>query len=736
MVKWQEYIEAEYIEKLRDRIVLEKKKNKIRYFNISVSFDTETTSFYTTTKNKSKVEKVKRACMYIWAMNIDGISVYGRTWEEFRNFLFTIKQKLGLNHFLRMIIYVHNLAFDFQFMIGQVKINSVFARKKRHPIKALVEDCFEFKCSYILSGLSLANVAKNLKTPIRKMVGDLDYSKIRHSKTPLSEKEMNYVDYDVKIVYLFIKEEMEKNNNDISQIPLTKTGYVRKYCREYIRSHTNWNSYRQMIKREGATDPDLFILLNKSFAGGYTHANYMYIDQTLNNVDCIDFASSYPAVMVCEKYPRGKFFKTSITNKEQFYKLVDRYACVFEIKLKNIQSKSVHHVWSKNKCVVISPDSIIDNGRIDSANEIMTYMTDIDFKIFDMYYTFEIEQIGLFYWAKYDYLPKPIIECVLKYYGDKTTLKGVADMIAEYFVAKGMVNGIYGMMVTNPLNDEIIFDEEEWTKSTPNMETSLLNTYQNNPNTFLSYQWGVWITAHARYNLLSQLYLIGEDAVYCDTDSIKMLHYNKHLETIKEYNNNVIEKMKKVCEYYSLDFGLTQPEKDGVKYPLGVWSFDGHYEQFKTLGAKRYCYSTYKDNKWDFHITVSGIPNVTEEEYEDENGEIKKRRMIYCPTAYIASHGDFDFFSDDMEIPATYSRRIVHSYGDDEYTCNLKDYLGNECVVSEKHYVHLEKSKYRMGLSEEFSRFLYSEEDSELFKCRFKRRELAITPFQVYTVLV
>lgn len=737
MINWHQYISEGYLEKLKNKIILEKKKSKIRYYNVPMSFDTETTSFYvTTTNDKGKVEKVKRACMYIWAMCIDGVSFYGRTWDEFRQCIFSIKKILGLNQYLRCIFYVHNLAFDFQFMIGQVPITKVFARKKRHPIKALVADSIEFKCSYILSGLSLANVAKNLKTPIRKMVGDLDYSKIRHNQTPLDEKEMKYLDYDVRIVYLFIKEEIEKNNKDISQIPLTKTGYVRKYCRDYIKAHTNWVSYRQMITREGATNPDLFILLNKAFAGGYTHANFIYIDQVLNNVDCVDFASSYPAVMVCEKYPRGKFFEMKIESKKDFLQMVDRYACVFEIKLANIKSKTVHHIWSKNKCVSYSGDIVVDNGRIDSAKEICTYMTDIDFKIFSLYYEFDIVQVGQFFWAKYDYLPKPLIECVLKYYGDKTLLKGVDDMIAEYFVAKGMVNGIYGMMVTNPLNDDIIFEDEMWEKNTPDMETSLRNTYVNNPNTFLSYQWGVWITAHARYNLLTQLYEIGEDAVYCDTDSIKMIHYNKHLETIENYNNEVIEKMKKVCEYYDLDFGLTQPEKDGKKYPLGIWNFDGHYEQFKTLGAKRYCYSTFENGVWDFHITASGIPNVTVEEYEDENGEIKKRKMKHCPTAYIANHGDFYFFTDDMEIPASDSRRLVHTYGDEEYSCLLRDYLGNISTVSEKHYVHLEKSKYKMGLSEEFASYLYEEEDTELFKCRFKRDELAITPFQCYTVLV
>ena len=51
------------------------KPNRPVYYNASVSFDIETTSFYEGTE--------KRACMYAWAFCAEGVTLTGRTWDEF-----------------------------------------------------------------------------------------------------------------------------------------------------------------------------------------------------------------------------------------------------------------------------------------------------------------------------------------------------------------------------------------------------------------------------------------------------------------------------------------------------------------------------------------------------------------------------------------------------------------------------------------------------------------------------
>lgn len=697
---------------------------KIRYYNYPFSFDIETSSFY--------YDEMKRACMYIWMFSINGEVVYGRTWGEFEYFLEELKIRLKLDYYNRIIVYVHNLSYEFQFMISHVKFSEVFARKKRHPIKALVNECFEFKCSYFLSGLSLEKTAENITiTKIEKQVGFLDYTKLRHSKTILSEKELKYCEYDCLVLHYFILEEMGKNNNDITQIPLTKTGYVRRYCRNYIKSHTNYKRYRMKILEEAPIEEELFVLLNKAFQGGYTHANYRKLFSILQNVHSIDFTSSYPAQMVAHKYPRGKFTKADILSKEQFFSMINKYACVFEIRLTNVESISSHHILSASKCAYGTSEKYkakIDNGRLVRSDEIYTFMTDVDFKNFEKFYTYDEIGINNFYFTTYDYLPKEIIECVLKFYADKTTLKDVPDKIAEYFVSKGMVNGIYGMMVTNPLNDEILFEEEEWGKSRPPIEAALYNSYKS-INQFLCYQWGVWITAWARYELFKGIKAIGEDVIYSDTDSIKFVNLQQHEDFIINHNKEIIDNLTRTLLHFDLDLDLLSPKDiKGEEHTLGIWTYEGMYDKFKTLGAKRYM--TLKNGNYE--ITVSGLFKKRLKA-KDENGNYIKDEngnQIYekTPTEYILSHGDFDFFTNEMEIPKDYSRRLTHTYSKEPgfKIVNLQDYQGNLCTVSEYHYIHLEASTFSMKLGDDFIKFLLGSDNPEALFLRERRPELQI----------
>ena len=684
---------------------------KIRYLNYIFSFDIETSSFYENDE--------KRACMYIWMFSINDMVVYGRTWTEFSWFIEELSSVLELSYNKRIVVYVHNLAYEFQFLINHVEWSEVFARKKRHPIKALANECIEFKCSYFLSGLSLENVAKNLTSvKIEKLVGDLDYRKMRHSGTPLTPEEMKYCEHDCLVLYYFIKEEMAKNNNDITKIPLTKTGYVRRYCRNYIKENTNYKKYRERILKEAPISPELFTILNKAFAGGYTHANCEYIFKKTPNVHSIDFTSSYPAQMIAHKYPRGKFIKCKITNKAEFYNLINSKACVFEILLKNVKAKTSHHIWSSSKCAYGTNEkfhALIDNGRIAKSDEIYTYMTDVDFKIFSEFYEFD-EDFGIdkFYYTEYGYLPKEIIQCVLKFYGDKTTLKGVSDMEAEYLISKGMVNGIYGMMVTNPLNDEIIYEDELWDKSKPDMAIALHKAYKS-INQFLCYQWGVWITAWARYELLKGVLAINDDVIYCDTDSIKFVNLQKHDKYISDYNKYITNLLRKTLIYYNIPIDSISPKDiKGIPHTLGVWTYEGKYDNFKTLGAKRYM--TEKDGK--IKITISGLTNRT---------DIPKEDTSKNPTNYIIANGGFDFFTDHMEIPETHSCRLTHTYIDEKpYSIVAKDYLGNPGKISEYRYIHMEKAKYSLGM-ESFLDYLCDIDNDDAVALRAKRAELQIT---------
>lgn len=216
------------LQSISDQLCIVSTNKKERYYNIPCSFDIETTSFFRT--NGNEPEKV--SIMYVWAFGICDKVIMGRTWDELVTMLNTISELLNLSRDLRLICYVHNLAFDFSFFHPWLEFTKVFAISSRKPVYALTTLGIEFRCSYLLSGKSLEKLGSDLrKYKVQKMVGDLDYNLVRHQKTALSKKEMGYISNDVRVVMAYIRETIEREGDNIANIPLTKTGYVRRYCR-------------------------------------------------------------------------------------------------------------------------------------------------------------------------------------------------------------------------------------------------------------------------------------------------------------------------------------------------------------------------------------------------------------------------------------------------------------------------------------------------------------------------
>ncbi len=193
------------------------------FYNIPAGFDIETSSFYYLNQ--------KTAIMYEWTLGINNLITYGRTWEQFKTLLYAISVVLRTQQNRRLVIYVHNLPYEFQFIRKHFSWTKIFFLDNRKPVYAITDTGIEFRCSLKLSGKSLAATAKDLtKYKTEKMVGDLDYSLIRHPETPLTDKELGYCFNDVKVLLNYIQEKIEQDGN-IVKIPLTNTGYVRRYVK-------------------------------------------------------------------------------------------------------------------------------------------------------------------------------------------------------------------------------------------------------------------------------------------------------------------------------------------------------------------------------------------------------------------------------------------------------------------------------------------------------------------------
>lgn len=660
-------------------------KQKVQYLNLACGFDIETSSFYVNDK--------KQCLMYIWQFGIDGKCCIGRTWDEFFETLETVKNHFDLSYNRRLVIYVHNLPYEFQWIRHYFEWDSVFAREERKVMKAVTTDGFEFRCSYVYTALSLEKACEQLtKFSVTKKVGQLDYTKVRTPLTPLTKEQMEYCLFDVLGVMAIVQEAIEQYG-DITKIPLTNTGKVRRYCQEKCLADTvEGRKYHRFIHSLNISGVEEYDLLKRAFTGGFTHANYRRVGKTYRKVKSYDFTSSYPTVMVAEQFPMSSGRRRTDLTVEEIRS--GKFFSIFNARFKNIREKEniPDHYISAGKCFNLRKP-FIDNGRIISAEELVITLTDIDLEIIDKCYDYDGIEIGLAFTYAKGYLPKDFVDCILSFYEKKTTLKDVEGEESFYMLFKGMLNSTYGMTVTDIVSDTITYGND-W-GSEPADSEEQIEKYNSGRKRFLFYPWGVYVTAFARKNLWSGILECGQDYIYADTDSIKILNAEAHQDYINKYNEEIISKLETACKFHNLDTKRISPKTvKGKLKPLGVWDDDGDYDGFKTLGAKRYLV----EKHGDFVCTIAGV----------------NKKMT---SAYIGEHDDpWGFFTDEMTVDEDHSGRLISTYIDKPFEGTVADYKGVCYNYKEMSGIHLEKSDYNLKMSKEYLALvlgMYISEDGE-----------------------
>ena len=680
---------------------IRKTNKKIEYLNFASEVDIESSSFIDVDGNKT-------AIMYCFTIGINGHSYFGRTYDELMEMFQLFTDTFELNKNRRLIVYVHNLAYEFQFFYKRFTWLKIFSTDKRTPLTALSTGGIEFRCSLLLSGYSLAKVGEHLqKYKVDKKVGDLDYDLIRHSETPMDEKEIGYVLNDGLVVMAYIQEQIESHQNDITKIPLTKTGEVRTYCRNQClyngggshkgrKSITAYNKYKGYMNATRIKSVKEYQQLKHAFCGGFTHANGLIVGKCVNNVTSFDFTSSYPYVMVSEKFPMlsGRLYK--IKSKEDFYQKLNNYCCLMDITFYDLESLIPYeHYISQSHCYGLRGFRL-DNGRIVDAEELTITITEQDYFIIERCYLWKRCIVKNFRIYPRNYLPTPFVKSVLELYKKKTELKGIKGKESEYLHSKELVNSCYGMCVTDICRQEIPFDIENnsWNvEPQPIDYEKEIGKYNQSANRFLSYAWGIWVTAYARRNLWSGILEFKEDYMYSDTDSVKVINVEKHQMYLDEYNKNAMEKLKRAMEYHKLPLEYISPKDvNGEEHTLGLWDNETRkgdkytYAIFKTLGAKRYMV---KYPNGEYSLTISGL-----------------NKKITIPYLLKTYSNIFDSFKEDMYIPPEYTGKMTHIYIDEERYGIVTDYLGNQCEYHELSCVHLSQADYTLSVARDYIEYL------------------------------
>ena len=581
-----------------------KKKNRtnIFYHPDVITFDTEFTSIIK--NNPKKIEAY--GLLYLWQACIFGHVVMGRNMQEFVELIAYIKDVLNLNQKKRVICYVHNLECDFMYLQGYFKKWDVFAPSKRAVLTAFAEG-IEFRCSYKLTNMSLAKFLSSENVQTQKQSGeDFDYKKLRTPDTVLSDEELYYAYCDVRGLYEAINSLMRKNGDNTATIPLTSTGYVRRDCRNnMLKKYNNWEQFRKM-KLNGKQ----YMMFKDAFRGGNTHANRYHAGHIVDDMQSFDIASSYPSVMLYEKYPAGPCIESNaktLYDLDEITKNGDGY--IVNITFTNLRTTAVIPYIPIAKVVLDSIDVVSngyvvnDNGRLlYAAGETTMNILDIDLRIIRDTYEWDEIKINQCYYYRMNYLPIEFRETISDYFVKKTTLKNVEGQEYFYTKSKNKLNGCYGMCVTDPVHFNILLNEGQWIEEIPSdlegfYEEGLKHFYRSK-NNFLAYQWGVYVTAYARARLQEAIDICGLNMVYCDTDSVKFIRSKEISDKIYAINNRITQKA------LNSEVKATAQTIKGEQQTLGLWDEEKPYKKFITYGAKKYAY--YYDDDI-LHITVSGL---------------------------------------------------------------------------------------------------------------------------------
>ena len=566
--------------------------------NVICAFDIETTTIELPIVDDRTQNA--HAFMYVWQFQLNDITIIGRTWEEAEKLFISLsdackryRKEKRLDDLPVIIIWVHNLAYEFQFLSGIYSFQNeeCFFRDIRKPIYCKMFNCLEFRCSYIQTNMSLSHLTKQLGVKAKLSGQKYDYSKIRFPWTPLSDYEIEYCATDVQSLVDCMRIKMENDGDNLQTIPLTSTGYVRRDCKQALKPL--YLDIKELLPNEKQ-----YRLLRKAFRGGNTHANRKYSGKILENVYSYDMSSCYPAQQLTKKFPMTPFrWIDDRLTFERIKRFLDLgYAVVGLYQFKGLRLKKQVPIPYLSLARTESYGFILDNGRILESEYTEIALTEIDLKIVLKQYTYDEIQVQSAMVAQKHYLPEEYRNVIIKYYENKTKLKGVTDpeQVYLYQKSKEKLNGIYGMSAQDPIHAEILYNGGDYTRSdytTGNADKVLSKAK-------FPYQWGVYTTAYARAALQEAIDAAGDKMVYCDTDSVK---------TLGKVDLSYINRKRQAAAEGNKAFA---DDPKGTRHYMGVFELDGVYDRFITCGAKRYAYEA----EGHMSITVSGVSKAVNEE--------------------------------------------------------------------------------------------------------------------------
>lgn len=399
------------------------------------------------------------------------------------------------------------------------------------------------------------------------------------------------------------------------------------------------------------------------------------------------------------QYTDGKEIFATIGNQRyEIWNTVSNHY-IMEVTFHNLRATTFHSLESQSKAInfkglserEIERIASIDNGRIFAADEVRVMLTELDYHNYTRAYSWDSVEIHYLAVAQGGRLPKYLIETMTQPYITKAQLKKLKQ---AYDAEKALVNSTYGMCVQrlnltsyilgldedgNVDTSEADYAQKIKEKCWPEISTNIMAYNSNNGTSYTvddykmnptlrdmadkvqekkAYQiqagtrilnpyWGLYISAHARHNLVQCMFDLEEVnpncVVYYDTDSLYIKDVEKVQHVIDAYN----EEMLRVNQ------SLTDAEE---LWDLGQFESDPVCLKFKHLGAKRYVKYGYfdKDNpdKAVVKSTIAGLKKNYFGKYEADEA-FEKFNHGFVVDKILTGKMSSEYFNDHLFIPVT-----------------------------------------------------------------------------------
>lgn len=418
------------------------------------------------------------------------------------------------------IIYFHNLKFDGSYILNYLMSNGYMFDKtlsKPHTFDTSISDMglwyyidvciyvkgktkrtIRFQDSLKKIPLSVKEIAQTFDMDMSK--GEINYDLYRPIGYQPTREELSYLERDCKIPAKALKD-------------LEKEGFVKMTCagdsffhwklslqsEEAKSRHIQPNvNYRKLFP---TLDLKVDDYIRKAYRGGWTYVNPIYQDKILEFLQVWDINSMYPSKMRDKYLPVGKptkFRGKPKPNKYQCY--ICRVMIDFEIKPKHLPCIQVKNSWCFNPTEYITSS---DNCEIE------LYLTNIDLNlIFKQYKIKSIKYLDGYYFRKAKGFFTKFI--------DENMLIKESSTGGKRFVAKRRMNSVYGKTGTAPRHREKV----------PYLSENGILKFEYSEEEIEEPEYtalAVFVTSHARRDIIVDAQKNYDNFVYCDTDSLHML---------------------------------------------------------------------------------------------------------------------------------------------------------------------------------------------------------------------